>query len=247
MACVRGAACDGRRFDCCSRSGNDGNQNVTSQVTKPPEDPADDHSEEESDEEEEFDTAPTTLTPGNLKELNEEKDNVNKKLLEVKESIREFRKSKDKAALAKAKEDEADLKCQCMNLDRRIEAINQHSKNRPEAGAVYEYTWEDRGTLGLRLQDTKEFGVLVSFVAKDANYDMPDLTGYTVTHVHGESAEGKSVNEVVQMIQGSDWPLKMTFKEGMKTTIDADGDGQIDEDEMHAYMAAHGSSPEMPE
>jgi len=227
-------------FDCCSRSGDVANQNAA-QAAKPPTEPEDDHSDEESDEED-LDTVPKTLAPGNLKELNDEKDAVNTKLLEAKDKVRELRKAGDAAALEAAKDEELTLRNECMDLERKIGAIEEHSKNRANAGASCTYTWQQRGTLGLRLQDTKDSGVVVSFVAKDANFDMPDLTGYSVTRVHDDSTAGKSVNEVVAMIQESKWPLQMTFEEGAKKIMDTDGDGIVDEEEMAKYMNEHAAS-----
>jgi len=187
---------------------------------------------------------PELLSPGSMKILNDEKNEVNTKLLEIKDIIRAVKKTGDQAKLDEAKEKEAELKLECENVERRIDAIDAHDKNREVPQETASYTWPEKGTLGLRLQDTKEHGVLVSFVAKDARKDMPNLTGFKVTHVHDRPTEDKPVGEVVAMIQEASWPLTMKFSKGVLNEIDTDGDGKIDEEEMAKYMSKHGSSTE---
>jgi len=185
------------------------------------------------------------VSPGAQKDINNEAAKSNSRLIELQDEIREKKKAGEDISTQQA--ELRQLKKKAKEFERRSQAIAAKAKARaPPETKTSDYTWQSKGTLGLRLQDTLHHGVVVSFVAPDAAEDMPDLTGMSVAQVAGIEAKDMDVNAVVDTIQNAEWPLTITFCKGAAfEDADLDGDGVVDADEYARYAKSEERGDEM--
>ena len=64
------------------------------------------------------------------------------------------------------------------------EVFTKHKERvRPPEGIGYAFTWTNEGGLGLRLVRGPEVGVTVGYISPDADAELADITGWTISAV----------------------------------------------------------------